>query len=248
MGPDDIGWESALDQMTGFLERGEPFCHVRFGDGELNAACGIYDPRPNCDGIVYTDEIGRGMRWVLQEMRMRVDDHFIPGGTCVADVRHAQYLKSIGYRFTIYPFRPDGWVPCHVIVEGVGTLRTLPMIQNILRAGKDARSYLVGSRRLAGACESSLIEVSDKAINDVESMVDKISRLSPGSLVMYCAGTPGKVMAWNAWKARPDITHLDMGHFFDRAYGRDNRMWHDTKNPRRDAYDRYFTKLIRSQS
>jgi hypothetical protein len=52
-------------------------------------------------------------------------------------------------------------------------------------------------------------------------------------------------MAWDNWKARPDITHLDMGHFFDRAYGRDNRMWHNDENPRRDAYDRHFTHLLR---
>lgn len=241
---DDDGWEAALDRMTTMLESGQPFCHLRFGDGELNVACGIYDGSANCDGVVYTDQIAAHMRRVFEEMMVKPHPNYVPGGTCVADKRHRTYLESLGYVFGDHPHRPNGWVPCHVIAEGVETLRTLPMIKRLRQLGEAGKTYLVGSPRLRRACASSLLEVSPKAINDLDLAAAAVKNLPTGSVVMYCAGTPGKVMAWDAWNRRQDVTYLDMGHFFDRAYGVNNRMWHDVSCPRRKAYDEHFTKLI----
>lgn len=243
---DDDGWEIALDHMTDLLTSDQEFCHIRFGDGELNAACGIYDGRPNCDGVVYNDQIAAQMRRVFEEMRSKSHDRYIPGGTCVADRRHAEYLKSIGYTFGDHPFRPNGWVPCHVIVAGVEGLRTMPMLQRLKYLGRESRLYLAGAKRLEGVIDSRLLEVGPKGIQDLKTVAEQVSSLPSKSVVMYCAGTPGKVMAWDGWNARPDVTHLDMGHFFDRACGWNNRMWHDADCKRRDDYDKYFTPLLRS--
>lgn len=242
---DDDGWEDALDRMTGMLTAGSPFCHIRFGDGELNAACDLFDHRPNCDGIVYTKQVAAEMRRVFEEMLVKPHEMYLPGGTCVADRRHSAYLQKLGYEFGDHPHRPNGWVPCHVIAEGVATLRTMPMVQELRRLGERDRLWVVGSPRLKGACGAQLIEVGPSAISDAGRVACRVADLPAGAVVMYCAGTPGKVMAWDAWSARRDVTHLDMGHFFDRALGVNNRMWHNEDNPRRIAYDRHFASLIR---
>ncbi len=240
---DDDGWELALDKMIFMLNEDLPFCHIRFGDGELNAACGLYDNSPNCDGIVYTDRVAAEMRRVFEEMRPP-NDLYIPGGTCVADRRHTAYLEGLGYLFGDHLYRPNGWVPCHVIAEGITTLHTLPMIEMLRRKGEEGLLWLVGGDRIRGACVSKLIFAGPSAVYDAKRIVSIVKALEPKSVVMYCAGTPGKVMAWDAWNARPDITHLDMGHFFDRAYGINNRMWHDVDCDRRKVYDEKFVPLI----
>ena len=246
---DDLGWEEALDDMTSRLLDDRPFCHIRFGDGELNAACDMYGSRRNCDGIVYTPQVASEQRRVFEEMLTHDwKGSYIPGGTCIADPRHMEYLKRLGYVFGDHYYRPNGWVPCHVIVAGVDTLQTLPMTKTLKRLGRAGKLWLVGSRKTPPPLESQLIEVGPSAIFDVGKVADEVKARPAGHAVMYCAGTPGKVMAWDAWKSRPDVTHLDMGHFFDLAYSVKNRMWHATDCKRREVFYEHFVSVIRGDS
>lgn len=237
--PDD-GWQAALDDMTLRLAAGEPFCHLRFADGEFNAITGNFDAgQSNADGHPYTDDLGAALAAVLQSVARNADSRVVMGGDWSASQLHRTWLEDHELLDRIR------WVPSQVFVTGVGSLRSLQFVAKLASLGKAGRLRLVGNRRVAGACGSKLIEVplssSWNAVKDVE---DRVLALPDRSVILYCAGMPAKIMCHNGWASRPDCTHVDMGHFFDRAYGINSRAWHDDAEPRAQAYDRHFTPVI----
>lgn len=255
MGPEDVGWERALDRITSYLVGEAPFCHVRIVDGELNSATYSRPEKEINDGHHYTKELAVSLDRVLREiLTFTPSVPLIVGGTVYPNGKHRDYLIGLGFKFddpTTTNYAPDGWVPCQVMVEGATTLRSLPLVAKLMHLGSDGRLFLVGNKRIRGACGSQMIEVSQlDSINDTSRVVATIcdpSKIRSGCVVCYCAGMAAKPMLWECFKRRPDLTHLDAGHLFDRAYGIQNRTWHHDKGSiRQKNYDKFYIPLIRA--
>jgi hypothetical protein len=253
---DDFGWEKGLDLLTRLLIQGDKFAHVRFVDGELIAATRqCSEKNRNCDGSNYTDILCREMDRVLREI-VGYDPHngsqILLGGSTIGHHYHKEYLQKLGYVFKDNFYRPDGWMACQVMVAGVASLRSLPMLAKLVQIANEDRLYLVSNTKMTGACGSKLIRVHPhNAVDDITGVVRYITEELPKDknlVILYSAGMAGKIMLWDSFKKRQDMTHLDMGHFFDRAYGIDSRTWHHSGCSRGKMYDKFYTPLIKGFS
>lgn len=237
-GHPDAGDLDALRRLTYWLTSGEPFCHVRYADGELKSILGTEGK--NTDGQPYLSAtVGQELHRSLLALEEVGDkSHLLVGGDWSGDPARRQYLE----RFFDLP-----WCPSQIFVNGIVGLHTLRFLEAV-RAFKGYK-LLISNRlvsQVAPALGAQCLSVAmAEASNDLPWIERQLYRLmagdespsdkSPsdksnsGTLVLYCAGLAYKPLLVQMWRSFPSSTQIDIGCLFDGAVGINNRSWLEGK-------------------
>ncbi len=243
------GHLEALARLCEWLEDGQPFCHIRFSDGELNPIAET--PGPGWDGNRSVSvELRDGLRVVLHTIADQHPDHgrLLVGGDWSGDQRHRQYLAERDL------LRRIPWVPSSVFVDGVMSGAVLRWLQGLRTyPGQVVLVGCGGIRTAAAFMHATFIEVpgvdawlsTDSTLAWIRAQLPTDRR----ALVIFCAGQSSKAWAWEIWTgSNRTVSVVDMGHFFDLACGMKTRMWHEETRPpwslRREVYEAQCTPII----
>lgn len=233
----DAGDLEALRIVTGWVAAKTPCVHLRFADGEFWS---ILDRKGvNTDGLAFDGgSLGRELATCLKEIAAGTFGGPILVGGDWYFPEHEKYLKDNNL------LRRIPWCPSSIWVNGVGS-GTLARFFETLLADPRPR-ILIANKSIAGAAtflKATFFEVAAGGSWRSKDAVASLLKSAPkDAVIMYCAGMASEAFAWASVKQRTDLTHLDMGHIFDGAFGVRNRSWlrPDGVCKRRDIYfDRY---------
>lgn len=221
----DAGDLDALRMLTDWLKARRPFCHVRYADGEFMSILGAKGA--NCDGQDHrADTLGVELAGVLAEIAALDSEGsrtVLVGGDWRRPIEAWGWLKSRGYHMRI------PWCPSQVFVNGILSGDSLAFLQAV----KDApgRKFMVANGSvLAAAAEgvaATAVEVPGRNAYDAMPSIEAWlhAELNAGDVVLYAAGLGCKPTIWRLFKNLPEITHVDVGCFFDAAAGLRSRSW-----------------------
>ncbi len=238
----DAGDLEALRIVTGWVAARTPCLHLRFADGEFWS---ILDRSGvNTDGLAFDGKtLGRALDACLKEMASGglVNRTAIIGGDWYFP-EHAKYLRDNDL------IRRIPWCPSSIFVNGVCSGELARFFEALIA---DPRSrILIANRRISGAAtflKSMFFEVDASASWRSRDSVSILLKHAPkDAVILYCAGMASEAFAWSAAKERPDLSHIDLGHIFDGAFGIRNRSWLNKEGvcERRDTYFARYVPVI----
>jgi hypothetical protein len=244
------GHLETLARLCEWLERGDPFAHLRFADGEFMCITReLPNGDVNGDGSTHFADLGTALGQVLIAMGAAHPDHgqLLVGGDWAGSPTHFNWLREHGLLRTI------PWTAGGVFVDGVvsgAILRWLDALRAYPRS-----IVLVGCDEIRPAARfmrASFVPVPhpNAWLATDETMATLRARAQPGDLVLLCGGQAAKVWGWRLWyDSGRAVSVVDMGHFFDLACGRYTRRWHEECDPpwdnRRRIYEETITPIVR---
>ncbi len=241
----DAGDLEALRVVTGWIKGGEPCMHLRYADGEFYSIRG--QQGVNSDGLAFQPEtLGVELHKILIQISNGAARNLpllVGGDWTIPD--HAAYVWEFGLERTV------PWCPSGIWVNGIVSGALAEFFVALLRDPRP--KILVGNDSIKGAAGflgANFISVPASAAWAARGDVGYALRQAPKhAIVMYCAGMASEVFAWTAWNHRPDLTHLDMGHVFDGAFGVRSRSWLSTDGQckRRDTYFEKYAPVMRGE-
>jgi hypothetical protein len=238
----------ALSLMTSWLKAGEPFCHVRFGDGEFWSILGREGP--NADGQEHLGAtLGKELAatlFLIESMHtLKQNGHTLVGGYWDWPVKAKDWLVKTGLLDKL------PWVPIQCFVCGVEDGGTLAFLE-ALRA-RPGKKYLVANGsvgKVAPALGAIHVPITlprnkEREIRGEIGVVKQVpgaygpgayedmphverflrSQLKPGDAVIWCGGLGCKPTLYRLFVDCPGTTHIDMGCIFDLAVGLPSRTW-----------------------
>lgn len=242
----DAGDLEALEIVTNWVKDGGPFLHLRYADGEFYSILGAKGV--NSDGLAFdSGTLGVELHQVLDDISSGAlsGTRALIGGDWTRPEAAVDYLHENGF------LRGIPWCPSGIWVNGV-TSGHLARFFEALLADPRPR-VLIGNNRIRGAAaflRAKFVEVPASASWSVRKEINAVlATIAKNSVVMYCAGMATEAFAWASWKWRQDLTHLDMGHIFDGAFGVRSRVWlsADGKCVRRDTYFSRYAPVMRGE-
>ncbi len=241
----DAGDLEALRIVTGWIKDGGPCMHLRYADGEFYSIRGHNGT--NADGLAFdSSTLGVELHRILVQISNGIarDTRLLVGGDWT-NPDHAAYVWEYGLERTV------PWCPSSIWVNGIVSGELAQFFYALLRDPRP--KILVGNEKIRGAAGflgASFIEVPASASWAARGDVGyELRQAHKHTIVMYCAGMASEVFAWTAWKHRTDLTHLDMGHIFDGAFGVKHRAWlqADGNCLRRDTYYSKYAPVMRGE-
>jgi len=243
----DAGDLDALRRMTAWLAAGEPFCHVRYADGEFASILGAAGA--NCDGQPYLpDTLGVELAVTLARIAVRErGTRVLVGGDWRRPVEAWDWLT------VRHLHRSVPWCPSQVFVNGImsGDSRAFLRALHAL----PGRRYLVANGAtgpaVASGLDATVVEVPARGAYPAGTahagaFLGRV--LAPGDVVLYAAGLGCKPTAWRLFVACPGTSHVDVGCFLDAAAGLRSRSWlQDDEDERVVEYRRSILPLLNAR-
>lgn len=236
-----LGW------MRDRVKARQPFCHLRFNDGEAIAMGLLGEPEgANCDGHRYFPDMGRALTTTLMAASDDDTGEVLLGSIIETDRDH-QAAKALAVLIPSTCLTTVGEFWCQEEkVEGWDELREL------FGAIRDRPSLLISNsnNRMAKKClNSGFLEVPavDAWSRGRRVVEDSLHRMYGDEPVyIWACGFPGKVWAWMLRTLIPGSTHIDIGHTFDGVYGNKSREWMKRDSEMSRFYFNTFAPWVRS--
>jgi hypothetical protein len=203
-----------VDLIVGLIDKREPFCHVRFGDGDVMFASGV-GSKITGDGEEFTPELQQSMitSWYLL-MRAKVR-------LLVGDVE--SYDVSDGCEAEWNVLRRSGeWVrgePLQTVhIEALRcSRRYAPLAYAAIRNDKRRKVY-VGPERHAPLAEWLGAEHLSIPLHTFHAQtrltMSQMLMLQP-QVLLLAAGRGGKMLQSYVSAAKPEVTQIDIGSGLD---------------------------------
>lgn len=253
-----------LYQMTKWLEEKQPFCHLRFNDGEANGMFRLVPETATTSGEHrhmrdLGDALLRTLNGIIDfakekrgsDVRMLIGSDWIRDSSNNALRVLRNYLIERGAVKDISWANSDLWYSTVFEAQNICALFELIALcdelrtnnHNVILVGKkliEKARYLIGARML-------LIPEVD-CWNDRVRIFNMCQEFAKEKATfVWCAGLPGKVWGWSIWSQHPDTTHIDAGHLFDGVFGFRNRMWLGRESGEHyRKYEEFFAPYLRS--
>jgi len=213
----------------------EPFCHLRYGDGEFVSALNLgrkIKKISNCDGHrYYSDTMGVELKQVLHEVaeRFPLNSNIYVGLHCTW---HQQYIQPWIVENRLMNF--IHWVGNIELQVGLANLSTLRLFEAI--KNHSGPTILIGNDSLAPAaralratlieiprknCWHKASEIVEQAQNDIHAC--DVHNADAFPIVMASASMASEPILWRLRKWRPVGIYLDTGHIFDAIVSRPSR-------------------------
>jgi hypothetical protein len=242
----DAGDLDALRLMTTWLHEQNPFVHLRYADGEINA---IVRSRTglNANGEPYDDpgfchELDLSLNLVahLRERKR----NFLIGGDW-SNPGHRDFLLKNNYLENI------PWCPSQVFVNGIMTGDSKLFLEALfgrythLVANKDV------CKRIDGSFAGTIVKVSsNSAWRERDRVVTTIEREMNSELdvVVLCAGMASETIGVKLAARHPHLTVIDMGCFFDPAANLESRSWINERDKRVHAFRKEILPMLKQRS
>lgn len=240
-------WQETLDSMILWLKEDKPFCYLRFGDGEFNAMFNPNAEQVNADAHKFYPDLGEALFDVLNEISHLKEqpDNLLAGGFWCNHwgIDQEYKLKIWGFLDKIR------WCPISTFIDGIVSLKTMEFLQALKESKR--KKILICNETIKDAgkfigAESIVAPVTNCWL-DKDSIIKSLSDYSSPNLMIYCIGMSSEPIMWKLWKDNPDSIQIDMGHFFDYAYGVKSRAWLQKDNPRLKVYNEKYVPMIRGE-
>ena len=208
------------------------FAEASYGDGEWG--CMLKGHGRNCNGEVYTPELGAMLRQTLTEPT---------GQWCIFWYPHPTIGVAMRKRAKewIAKHKPEvHWIPHRCIARANNMGEARPLFE----AFSARRVILVGPSHLSGLTLFPVahhITVPDAvAWKHMDRLVSEIEAvLRPDDLVLFAAGMATNVMIWRLWKRyRKAVTLIDVGAALDPYVGHWSRGTHNSDEWRENMMPR----------
>lgn len=193
---------------------GRNFSFTKVGDGELLCISGAQGA--NCDGQVYSQELGKKLleayRWMAQRGYVYLGQQTDPRWR--QDAIQSQVFQGLK------PFLIDGDILLHRVDEMVDARRGFyASIKYSCR-----RKIFIGPRKLEGVksllCIDEMIEVpATNAFDEFSFIFDQTyAIIKEGDIIMFSAGLMSKVLMHSILLKKPNVICLDLGSAFDNLF------------------------------
>lgn len=240
------GWAQALEQMAIWVEGDAPFCHIRLVDGELNCICGFKRKKWH-EHASFGDELQLSLRHILTEAAREHPHHgnLLIGGHWEGQKAHENFLQGEDL------LRRIPWTPPQVFVTGLITMHSMRLLRSIITS--PAKKFLVVGESVKAACVGMKAEwIRIPQTNcwlERERIAAEVAEAArfPGAILIYAGGLGIKNIIWSAWKRFPRSTHIDVGHFFDAAFGIKSRSWLESTGIRKTCFEKHYGPVIRGE-
>lgn len=207
--------------LVAMLHAGDPFVHVRFGDGDVFFATGT-GPRLTADGEEWTPELGSRLMWAWRTLAEA------PVQLLVGDVE--SYEVSDGCEAEWLEMREQGeWLRgragngpiefVHIEALRAGRGHALPLYQAL--AADRRRKALVAPETLAGAARMLGADHVPVPLHVAhEAVEDAVEAVTAGGydIVLVCAGRGGKIAQAHLADRLPWLVQIDVGSGLDLLF------------------------------
>lgn len=203
-----------VDLLVGLLDKQEPFCHVRFGDGDVMFATGV-GSKITGDGEEFSTELQQSMIHAWFALARSATNLF------VGDVE--SYDVSDGIEAEWRVLRQAGeWLrgePLQTVhIEALRcSRRYAPLAYSAIRKDKRHKVY-VAPERLAPVADwlgADILPVPLKTAHaDAALTMSQLLMVQP-EVLLFSAGRGGKMIQSYVASAFPGITQIDIGSGLD---------------------------------
>lgn len=222
----DVQGREAMVQITRWLQKREPFCLMRYGDGEFWTATGHPGGgKCNADGNSYDIP---GLREAVKSALLGVAARYpnwgnvLVGGSWGAHPSFLELLKQHDL------FRRIPWTGANPPISCIGTGETMPFLKAL--ADDPRRKVLVCKESVRPCC--GFMNAMWVRTPDVDTWLEKEriqsevgEAIGADGIALYAAGQAARPLAWQGFDSIPGTTHMDIGHIFDAACGNEVHSW-----------------------
>lgn len=244
--PDEQDGET-LDCLTDWLVREEPFCHLRVANGEFMS---IF--RRDGDNGGEHDYLGATVGADLHQMLVEIaNQHPHHGRLLVGGIWEDPAFTRAWLEWH-EQFARIPWVPCQVFVNGIIDRRTMRWMRALAARGQSVILVVndIVAKAAVGLGARVVVEIPRANSFAHRASIEERLRaaIRPSDVVVYCGGFGVKSLIWRMWRSYPRTSHVDMGHFFDGAFGVRSRSWlAGTPDERSIVYDTHYAPRIRGE-
>lgn len=219
-----------LHWMIQRLNDKQPFCYIRFNDGEFYSMFGLKRSPEGNGEQEYTDALRRDLwrAWIgaccgsVEDNRVRVGSWWYEDPSHLAANAAAKFLRDSELYHEVKWARGHIWHREELEVRQLCLGPDLLQLLDLLRA----RCYLVGPvwmAPVANALQAVMVDVPEHNAHSHDISIPW--RFPSHSNVLWCAGPAAKLWAWEAWQENVDVNIIDAGSLFDGLCGKVSRNW-----------------------
>jgi hypothetical protein len=206
-----------IDRLVQLLHAGDPFVHVRFGDGDVFFATGT-GPKLTADGEEWSPELMERLRQAWVEI-VSVEQPLLLGDVESYEVSDGCERQWRGMLAVARDLRDDLPELVHIEALRVGRGHALDFYMTV--AACKCPKVLVGPEYLAAAAamlDADFYEVPLRVSHEVaeEVVSDVVHRYG---LALFAAGRGGKIMQARLAVDDPDLVQVDVGSGLDILFG-----------------------------
>lgn len=237
---DGLSFEQLMIILKGMVENYDEFVHIRYGDGENICMFQYFDkkyPRAWEFPIKLADRMLESAQKLFKLSYDRCINLLV-GSPFITSTEPDEQNVFINYWASVYKDKllefdwcqGDFWY-YHPSTVNVSTSNILELFDTIRKTSKNRKVVLVSNHTIANTryclgAESLLIPGNRKAWTydgKIQVEIDKYAK--EDALFIWCSGIPGKVWLGETAIKYPNTSHIDIGSFFDLAFGDKSRGW-----------------------
>ncbi len=231
---------SLLAELTDFVRRGMPFCHIRYGDGTFH--CIMQTRQVNSDNVLLHPELGAELLQVLHDAaRHSITDRMIFVGGIWNDIAN-RFLIEQGLWNEEDQCGAVPWCSANAFYDGLAGLQT----KDFLLALRDSQrpKVLIGPERIAPTArwlqaEHIVVPLTAAWEHSREILPRLLAACDQDfATAIFAAGMVSDTWGWKVYRemiAR-NLQVIDIGHTFDACLGFKNRRY---------MQDSYFDHTLR---
>jgi hypothetical protein len=231
-----------LAELQQWLATDQPFCHLRYGDGEFNSILGTRG-RNSDQHEFFGRTLGKRLLQVLIDAaRWRGAGLVRIGGWW--DDRFVDLLEQHDLRHTV------PWCSAGALYYGIEDLSVLQFLHALRESPRP--KVLVGSRRISRAArwlgaKHVPVPLVNCWLRYGQTLEHCLASGNEQTLFIFSAGMMSCVLGWELWQRWPESQQIDVGHIFDACLGYRVRayMKHSQPTAAKLAIEQHYAPLFR---
>jgi len=241
-----------VDTFTKHVCYHEPFCHLRYGDGEFVSALGLRRGT-NCDRHGYfTQTMGLELRQTLKDVAALYPDNrrIYVGLHCTWHQKHIQpWIVKHKMQNRVR------WIGNIALQEGLISLATLQLLEAIRDYPSNGEVVLVANENLsaiAAGLQAKHIVIPAKNCYLEIDRIEKECRCDLHwdlpTIYLVSASMAAEPLIWRLYRQAPHNIYLDTGHIFDAMVGRKIRGYtRKNNNGVMDVINEHYAPMFANQ-
>lgn len=208
-------FNTTIQHWTTTIQNGGNFTFIKFGDGEI--ICMMKKGTgTNCDGHPYHIELGTKLQEAWEYYANTNQNTYIGEWTSSDNIRKFldDLIEKHTPKFTFTDFE--------ILLQNTITTEKYELLKTIKHTNRN--KIFVGPKRLSEVQKflniDHMIEVPlINSYSEYNNILEKCKELiTPGTIILYSAGMPTKVLVKDILTYNSEVTNMDFGSSFDAIF------------------------------